>query len=217
LVEYKLYVEGGGTGKHLRTECRAGFSAFLEKAALSGTMPRIVACGSRGEAYEKFRLAVGQGQKAFLLVDSESPVDAEHAVGEPEIWKPWGHLRRQTGDGWSKPASTSDTDCHLMVQVMESWFLADKETLSVFFGQGFRFGALPSQDKVEHVAKDALYRGLASASRSCKTKACYGKGSHSFKILALLDPTKVCAASPWAKRFIDTLKIRATMFPILGN
>lgn len=91
---------------------------------------------------------------------------------------------------------------------MESWFLTDKDTLSGFFGQGFRAAALPSQDKVECVAKDILYRGLESASRSCKTKAYYGKGPHSFKILAQIDPAKVCDASPWAKRFIDTLKTR---------
>jgi hypothetical protein len=100
MVEYKLYVEGGGDSKLLRTECRTGFSTFLEKAGLGGAMPRIVACGSRGEAYNKFCTAVGQGQKAFLLVDSESPVDVEHAAGEPETWKPWEHLRRRTGDGW---------------------------------------------------------------------------------------------------------------------
>jgi len=210
MVEYKLYVEGGGASKLLRTECRTGFSAFLDKAGMSGAMPRIVACGSRGEAYDKFCTAVGQGQKAFLLVDSESPVDAEHATGQPDAWKPWAHLRSRTGDGWSKPTSASDGDCHLMVQVMENWFLADKETLSAFFGQGFRANSLPTQSSVEAVGKDALYRGLESASRSCKTKACYGKGPHSFKILALIDPAKVCGASSWAKRFIDTLKTRVT-------
>jgi hypothetical protein len=206
MVEYKLYVEGGGAGKLLRTECRTGFSVFLAKAGLRGSMPRIVACGSRGEAYDKFCMAVGQGQKAFLLVDSESLVDAKHAAGDPETWKPWEHLQRRRGDGWTKPASASDADCHLMVQVMESWFLADKETLSAFFGQGFRVDALSHQDNVECVAKEDLYCGLESASRSCKTKACYGKGPHSFKLLALIDPAKVYGASPWAKRFINTLK-----------
>jgi hypothetical protein len=97
-----------------------------------------------------------------------------------------------------------------MVQVMESWFLTDKDTLSAFFGQGFRAAALPSQDKVERVGKDTLYRGLESASRSCKTKAYDKKGPHSFKILALIDPAKACGGSPWAKRFIDTLKTRVT-------
>jgi len=72
MVDCKLYVEGGGGSKLLRTECRAGFSVFLEKAGLRDAMPRIVACGSRNEAYDKFCIAVEHGQRAFLLVDSES-------------------------------------------------------------------------------------------------------------------------------------------------
>ncbi len=153
-------------------------------------------------------MAVGQGQKAFLLVDSESSVDAKHATGQPDAWKPWEHFHRQANKSCSKPASASDKDCHVMVQVMESWFLTDKETLAAFFGQGFRSHSLPAQSSVEAVGKDAVYRGLENASHSCKTKACYGKGPHSFKVLALLAPAKLCSASPWAKGFIDTVTTR---------
>jgi hypothetical protein len=32
------------------------------------------------------------------------------------------------------------------------------------------------------------------------------KGPHSFKILALIDPVKVTAASPWAQRFVQKVK-----------
>lgn len=31
-----------------------------------------------------------------------------------------------------------------------------------------------------------VYRGLENATQACKIKACYGKGAHSFKILAEL-------------------------------
>jgi len=207
MVECKLYVEGGGNSKSLIVECRMGFRAFLEKTGLRGAMPRTVPCGSRNEAYNKFCTTVGQGQKAFLLVDSELPVDASHEKGQPKDWQPWEHLRR--GDGWTKPKSSSDIDCHLMVQVMESWFLADKETLSAFFGQGFRMSALPSQNAVETVGKEEVFRGLKQASQKCKTKTPYEKGLHAFKILALIDSQKICNASPWAKRFIDTLLERS--------
>ncbi len=33
----------------------------------------------------------------------------------------------------------------------------------------------------------------------------YGKGAHSFKLLATLDPAKLRAASPWAERFFATV------------
>jgi len=205
MVGCKLYVEGGGDGKPLRTECREAFSKFLEKAGLRGAMPRVVACGSRNEAYERFCTALGQGQQAFLLVDSEGPVEASVETGPPEAWRPWEHLRRR--DGWKKPAQASDGDCHLMVQVMESWFLADKEALAAFFGQGFQEGALGSQS-VETVAKEEVFRGLGQASRHCKTQKPYAKGPQAFKILASLQPENIGKASPWARRFMDTLKMR---------
>ena len=36
-------------------------------------------------------------------------------------------------------------------------------------------------------------------------KGRYDKGSHSFEIIAMIDPQKVTDASPYAKRFIETL------------
>ncbi len=72
--------------------------------------------------------------------------------------------------------------------------------------QGFQENQLPSAaNAVESIAKQQVYQSLANASRDCKTKAQYGKGEHSFKILAEIDPMKVGAASPWAKRFLEEL------------
>ena len=77
----------------------------------------------------------------------------------------------------------------------------------MFFGQGFLENKLPPDNPdVEAIAKNELYQSLANATRTCKTKAQYGKGEHSFKLLALLDPVKVMDVSPWARRFIDGLK-----------
>jgi len=52
------------------------------------------------------------------------------------------------------------------------------------------------------------YQSLKTATAHCKTKAEYGKGAHSFKLLALIDPAKVTGASGWAERFINELKRR---------
>lgn len=203
----KLYVEGGGDSSDLRTECREGFRKFLEKAGLKGHMPRIVACGSRRDAYESFCTAVKMGEPAVLLVDSEAPVEVQHQQGEPQAWLPWDHLQQRPGDNWRKPEKADDLQCHLMVQCMESWFLADRDALKSFFKQGFQENPLPSvTNAVESVSKQQVYQSLTNASRNCKTKARYGKGEHSFKILALIDPMKVGTASPWAKRFLAELK-----------
>ena len=90
---------------------------------------------------------------------------------------------------------------------MESWFLADWPAVKSFFGQGFSASSL-SGDAIENIPKLTVYATLQNATRNCKTKAPYGKGPHSFKLLARIDPERVMAASPWAKRFIDELARR---------
>ena len=56
------------------------------------------------------------------------------------------------------------------------------------------------------MSKADVYTSLAKATRDCKTKPSYGKGEHSFKLLAAINPRSVTSASPWAMRFIIELK-----------
>lgn len=211
----KVYVEGGGDAASLKTACREGFSKFLGKAGLAGRMPRIVACGNREDAFDSFCRALRSGESAMLLVDSEAPVVAGAQPGNAAVredrdqWRPWLHL--QQGDGWAKPENSEDLQCHLMAQCMETWLLADRDALTQFFGQGFKESALtPAVNPLEQVPKSKIYADLAAATHACKTKRAYGKGEHSFKLLALIDPAKVLNASPWAKRFVETLQARMT-------
>lgn len=188
----------------LKTACRAGFSTFITKAGIT-KRPRIVACGGRQDAYDSFCIAVKNGEEAVLLVDSEDAVSQQHQSGQAHGWLPWGHL--SVRDKWSKPGGSKDTDCHMMVQVMESWFLADQNALQTFFNQGFKPLALPAAaNPIEGIPKATVYGALHAATKHCKTKAAYDKGEHSFKLLAIIDPATVIAASPWAARFVDELK-----------
>lgn len=202
----KLFVEGGGESKALRTECREGFNAWLRSIGLT-SFPRIVASGSRNDAFSDYRTAIANGEEAILLVDSEDQVACQHELGKHENWLPWDHLKAR--DGWIRPDGCADLDCHLMVQCMENWFLGDPTNLSAFFGQGFQANRLPATgSSVEAVMKQAAVDGLKGATAACKTKGPYGKGSHSFKILKLLDATQVIAIAPWAKRFAEEMKKR---------
>lgn len=203
----KLYVEGGGDSNALRTACREGFTKFITKAGLS-VRPRVVACGSRRDAYDSFCTAVRNGSDAMLLVDSETPVSVDfQQEDDKSTWQPWSHLKQREGDGWKKPTGSEDNDCHLMVQIMESWFLADRDTLKTFYGLGFKDNQLPPATRaIEQITKEDVYKALENATENCKTKAAYGKGEHSFKLLALIDPAKVTGASHWAQRFVDALK-----------
>ena len=194
-MSVKLYVEGGGDSKHLRIQCRRGFRKFIEKSGLSGRMPRIVACGGRERAYEQFKTALEDGAIVpMLLVDAEEPVTRSDS---------WRHLSDR--DGWGRPDGAMGDHCHLMVQVMESWFLADRTALAEFYGHGFRESSLPGNLRVEEIRKEDVLRGLKVATRST-TKGSYDKGAHSFAILGVVDPDAVASVAPAAKRFLDVLR-----------
>jgi hypothetical protein len=94
-----------------------------------------------------------------------------------------------------------------MVQAMEAWFLADRETLVAFYDGGFLANSLPgSPTNVESVLKDDLETRLKHASAPTETKGEYQKVKHGFALLALIDPVKVETGSPHAKRFHDFLR-----------
>ena len=193
-MSVKVYVEGGGDGKSLRSACREGFKNFIKKTGLSGMMPRIVACGGREKAYDRFKTAHLNKDETSLLL-----VDAEESVQETG---PWQHLKAR--EDWDPPNGATEDQCHLMVQSMESWFLADQDALKEFYGQGYRQNALRQNPQIEQIAKDDVLDGLDRAARETSKRG-YHKGTHSFEILAKLDPEKIKNASPHAKRFIESL------------
>jgi len=82
---------------------------------------------------------------------------------------------------------------------MESWFIADKEYLADYYGQGFNAGALPPREDIELIAKRDVFSGLENATKHTRTKGPYHKTKHGFDILAGIDPRKVERASPFAK------------------
>ena len=63
-----------------------------------------------------------------------------------------------------------------MVQCMEAWFLADRGTVSDYFGNGFRPAALPGRaDDIERIPKPDVLAGLDYAARDCGTRGGYRK------------------------------------------
>jgi hypothetical protein len=197
-MKIEIYVEGGGDRNNLKTECRKGFTRFFDKAGLTGHLPKVIACGGRTKAFDMFRTAIENPEAdllPLLLVDSEGPVNDQ----------PWRHLSQR--DGWKKPDAAVDDQAHLMVQCMETWFLADRELLARFFGKGFRASSLPQQTrKIEEIDRKLVYDRIAKATSPCRSKGTYDKRKHSFVILGQLDPDKVSDASPHARRLIDALK-----------
>ena len=195
-----LYIEGGGDQAALRDELRRGFAEFFRKAAID-RLPKIIAGGGRNRTYDLYQIAVRQGKTCLLLVDSEDLVEEN---GE----SPWKHFLKRKGDEhWTKPLSAADNDVHLMVCCMESWFLADRETLKNYFGQGFNEKSLRHEKNlIESIPKQDVLDGLKKATKNCKTKFVYGKSEHSFALIALIDPQKIEKASPWAEKLLKKLR-----------
>lgn len=195
-MSVRVYVEGGGGARSTKDACRQGFGELFRKIVLPGSAPRVIASGPRFKAYLNFCDALRDhpDQTIMLLVNSEGPV--RHGV--------WEHLGKKPGDGWKKPPGVTEDQAHLMVQCMEAWFLADRDSLLEYYGRQFGAGALPPQPNVELITKAHAQASLKRASRRT-LKGSYQKSSHSFDLLARIDPAKVRAASQHAALFFETL------------
>jgi len=188
-VKVRLYVEGGGSHDQTQRICRQSFHVFLGKVLGDRSKPKIVASGSRDVAYKDFRRSLNdEDVVSLLLVDSEDPVQVGKTVA--------AHLLQR--DGWKE---LPDGQVHLMVQCMEAWFLADKEALQDYYGPEFKAGSLPTNPKIEGIAKHDVIDGLRAATRENE----YHKTKHAFDILQCIDPAKVKEASPFAKSFFEAL------------
>jgi hypothetical protein len=193
--EIKIYVEGGGNdNQRLAKECRRGFKEFFNKL---GIRAAIVACGGRDKAYHRFCIGLKRNEHCLLLVDSEEPVKDKMDV--------WQHVFLRQGDNWDKPKNATKDHLHFMVECMEAWFMADKESLANYYNKNFHRNVLPKNTNIEDIPKSTLMESLKKATRDT-TKGEYSKGENSFDILSKIDANKVIANSPYAERLRDTLK-----------
>jgi Domain of unknown function (DUF4276) len=193
-VSVRIYVEGGGDGIS-KSNCRKAFRLFFEKIVPSGSF-QVIASGDRRKTFDDFCTARTQHPNDYviLLVDSEEPIVAG----------PWEHLAAREGDGWQRPNGTENDHAQLMVQVMESWFLADHGALAQYYGQGFHRGSLPRNANLEQVSKVDVFKALENATKKTK-KGEYHKTRHGFDLVERIDPALVRAASGHAERLLTVL------------
>lgn len=182
-----IYVEGGGDSNDLRRRCREGFGRFLRAALPDGaSQARIVACGSRDDAYNRFAVAVAAGDDAMLLVDSEDPV--------PDGMTAWDHLH--TRDGWDCPPGATEDDVLLMQTSMETWIAADLDALRLAFPGCLQENALLPLVGLESRLRHGVLDALERATRTCGRNRGYRKGATSFNLLGRLNPVTVEAHVP---------------------
>ena len=194
-----IYMEGGGKGHSTKAALRQGMDAFLQPlkdAARKKELHwKLVCCGPRNEAFQRFQSAVNNRDDAVnvLLVDAEGPVNQA----------PRRHLRDR--DGWDL-SFTGENTVHLMVQTMETWIVADPAALKSYNGnKGFKVEKLPSAPDLETVPKAAVESSLREATTGTQ-KGRYQKIKHASDLLKRIDVERVKNRCRHCRRLFDALE-----------
>ena len=196
-MRVRIFIEGGGTASDgVFTE---GWRKFFVAAGLLGQMPRVVRGEGREQTFDKFKTALQRrrpNELPILLVDSEEPVAPDHTV--------WQHLQSRHQHRFARPTDADDDSAFMMVQAMETWFIADQPALEGFFGTPFNRMTLQNLPALESIPKDDSLTMLRQATRRCRPR--YRKSSVSYRLLAEIDPDLVAAACPHAKALLEYLR-----------
>ena len=177
-----------------------GFHAFLkpaiDAARQRGIRFQLVSGGPLDETIKDFMDAIQDNSDAFniLLVDSDGP-DGGNLIASIKGRSTWNG---RVG------ARIQDNQIHFMVEVMESWLLADKNALANYYGNGFQTNRLPQNPSVEEIFKADVISGLESATSSTP-KGKYHKTRHAPDLLKQVDVSKVRNAAPNCDRLFVAL------------
>lgn len=197
MVKVKIYIEGGAPNDKLADILfRKAWSTFFKAAGLQNNLPKCVPGYSRANTFDSFvKSSPSKDEVVLLLIDSEIPIKEGNTV--------WQHLQNS---GLNKPVNTGEDRVYLMVQIMETWLLADIDALEKYFGKGFKRNKIQAWPMLEEVSKESIVGALSKATADCSRQ--YGKdtkGKISFELLEKIDPRKVIEKCPQAKRLIDFL------------
>ncbi len=193
-----IYMEGGGPKPNSQAMLRQGMGMFLAEIKNACRKKRwrwnLVCCGTRDEAYKRFEKERRNRDNSIvvLLVDSETQVD---------VPAPTAHLAAR--DGWNFHGADGDM-VHLMVQMMETWIVADPDALKAYYGQGFRANTLPRHQNLEEVSKRNIEQALDRATHGTQKEE-YHKIKHAKDLLQRIDPMTVREKCPHCERLFDTL------------
>ena len=186
--EIRIYFEGNA-------RLREGFNKLIrptiEQTSHNRIRFKLIAGGSTEETIKDFTKATSSHKNAsiIMLIDSDQAYDSGLLM----------NIRNQIG------ANIQDEQIHFMVQVMESWFLADRDALKQYYGREFQESRLPQNSDVERIPKSDVIAGLENATRDTQ-KGKYHKTKHAPQLLSNLNADKVCSAAPSCKRLFDALQ-----------
>ena len=182
---------------------RRGWQSFFNKAGIDSQMLEIAVGGGQQEAFALFNSQLNRyaeheetEPKPLLLVDSEEPVASGHTV--------WEHLQTRLQHRLQRPANADDQSAFMMVQAMETWFIADSLALQRFFDSSLDTSVFQNLSPLETILKEDSLDMLRQATLRCRRH--YSKGRRSYGILAEIDPKIVAAACPHADQLLQYLR-----------
>jgi Domain of unknown function (DUF4276) len=198
----RIYIEGDKKSKNSNISLREGFSSFFselkEKAKEKRIKFDVILCGNTSETYKDFLLGVKYHQNSFVAF----LIDSDDEIGKAET--PKSFLQRQEKSKNWDFENVEDNQCHLMVQIMESWFLADIETLKSFYGQNFKHNAIPKQPNIEKIGKLDVEKSLDKATNET-SKGAYHKTKHGSELLTKIETAKVKEKAKHCNRLFETI------------
>lgn len=180
--EIRIYYEGA-------PQLKEGFRIFFGKLVLQDyyrlCRVRFVAGTGRADTIHDFQDACQSHPSSWsvLLIDSEGPDD--------------GQLFARL-----KLPAAQKKSVFWMVQLMESWFLADVQALKEYYGKGLRETHLRVKRGVEQIPKKDVIKWLENATKTIQ-KGKYDKTADAPRLLALIDPPLVREACPNCQRIFE--------------
>lgn len=180
VASIRIYFEGDD-------RLRMGFHRFLGLDAKRGKC-RVFLVAAKGDPIGEYRIAQRKHPESInmLLLDSEQPLDGTG-------------LRQQQVSGL--PVDR----IFWMVELMESWFLADRGALKRYYHDPqFQEARLPGHPDIEKIPKRDVEDGLKEATKNTR-KGRYHKTKHAPGILETISPDAVAGRSSQCHRLLDVL------------
>jgi hypothetical protein len=176
VTELRIYFEGDA-------RLRPGFHSFLSEIVRAARNRKcsLDLIATDGTPVQDFRDALRTHKNAWnvLLLDSDLPFD--------------GSLVNLCRSKRLDPLH--EASVFWMVQIMESWFLADIVALRAYYGSSLQEEDLKGNPKVENRPKEDVYYGLKSATKDTK-RGEYHKTKHAPALLSAIDVSLVRGAAP---------------------
>jgi uncharacterized protein DUF4276 len=183
-MEIRIYFEGN---KALRSGFEIFFSDLKAAARQSRSTLELIVAKDGLSAYRKAERTHGHAWNLLLK-------DSEQSIPENPVQL---CARHGINPGYADHV-------FWMVELMESWFLANPHVLAAYYGEGFGRNAIGNPADVERVPKIEVLNRLKDATRNT-TKGEYHKVKHAPFLLEKLDSNQVRGRAEHCRQLFEAV------------